>query len=295
MREDSASDTARLVARSLLLASKDKDLSRLVPPDEPAFLSKVLMAAGRHRPFELSLKYSFSRALLFRIERFLLPGIITHFLARKRRIEQEVRTAISIGIKNVTIIGAGFDSLAWRLCQEFPEVNFLELDHPATQRIKREAFGENSGVRFDTIDLTQANSDKHLLDLQISEPGIVVAEGLTMYLPEERVSALLKNADSIAGPDGSIVFTFMDATCETGYGFKHENKLIARWLQNRNEPFLWGIPKEELATFLKRADLKIIDHNGLTEEILALHNLQGSPLAQGECLCIFNPIPSSPV
>ena len=295
MRADSASDTARLVARSLLLASKDPNLSRLVPPDEPAFLAQILETAGGHRLFEFTSSNFLSRKFLFGIEQFLLPGIITHYLARKRRIEVEVRKAIEEGIKNVTIIGAGFDSLAWRLQKEFPEISFLELDHPATQKIKREALGENSVLQFSTIDLSKPDADQHFSKLKIDSPGVVVAEGLTMYLTEERISALLRNAASIAGPDGSLIFTFMNANRETGYGFHNESKLIARWLKKRNEPFLWGMLKDELPAFLENQGLStlgILDHHDLDREILTPRNLQGITIAQGECLCIAQIAPA---
>jgi len=36
-------------------------------------------------------------------------------------------------------LGAGFDTLAYRLLQKYKEVNFIEIDHLATHKIKRDA------------------------------------------------------------------------------------------------------------------------------------------------------------
>ena len=54
-------------------------------------------------------------------------------MLRKRLIEEVVRASLTEGVEQVVIIGAGFDTLALRLCAGFPRTNFIEIDHPATQ------------------------------------------------------------------------------------------------------------------------------------------------------------------
>src|SRR4051794_17738665 len=52
--------------------------------------------------------------------------------ARTCFFDDAVRDAIRDGARQVVIVGAGFDTRAYRLQQ--PGVQFFEVDHPATQR-----------------------------------------------------------------------------------------------------------------------------------------------------------------
>ena len=45
--------------------------------------------------------------------------------------------SIDEGAKQVVILGAGFDTLAWRLSEKFESIRFIEVDHPATSKEKK--------------------------------------------------------------------------------------------------------------------------------------------------------------
>ncbi len=51
----------------------------------------------------------------------------------------------------VIILAAGYDTLAWRLSAEYPMVNFIEVDHPATGRAKRHALHMTLQQRIATM------------------------------------------------------------------------------------------------------------------------------------------------
>jgi methyltransferase (TIGR00027 family) len=222
----------------------------------------------------------------------MVPGIVPHYLARKRRIEIAVREALDGGAMRVVVLGAGFDTLAWRLHGEFPKVEFLELDHPATQRVKRRALGDAVNFSYGQVDLAlQSLADRPGLDA--SGSTVFVAEGLTMYLREERVAALLRDFAASAGPAGRVVFTFMEQDDAGSIGFRGQNPLVAAWLKLRSEPFLWGIRRDRLPGFLASCGLgnaEVIDEVRLRAEILVPRGLGEIRLARGECLCLCSPI-----
>jgi methyltransferase (TIGR00027 family) len=283
------SDTATLIARSILLASHDPGLKRLVAKDEPDILKRVLAALQRRNGFSSALEIGAIRRFLLKCERFLLPGIISHYLARKREIEAEVKTSITEGSQRIVVLGAGFDTLAWRLHQEYPQVQFIELDHPATQKVKRRALGETANFSLQAIDLASQNPSAVLSD---DVPTTFVLEGLTMYLRPERVSAILSDLAQLAGTTGSIVFTFMECDDHGSIGFRGENPLIARWLSARREPFLWGISRKKLSAFLQASGIdqfKLSDHQQLRRNHLIPRDIDHLPLAEGEILCIAKP------
>ncbi len=84
MRSDSPSDTASLGARSILVAAKDERLSTLVAEDEEDVLEAIPGSRGQPLWLIIAIERRWVRALLLRVEPWMLPGIIGHYLARKR-------------------------------------------------------------------------------------------------------------------------------------------------------------------------------------------------------------------
>src|SRR5690606_20255710 len=99
-------------------------------PGEDDALRRMSGRAATGGWFGHALRRRWVRRVLMAAERFLLGGIFAHYLARKRWIEREVRRAMADGIRQVVVVGAGFDTLAWRLHEELPNAKFFEFDHP---------------------------------------------------------------------------------------------------------------------------------------------------------------------
>ena len=105
--------------------------------------------------------------------------------------DRQVIDALDAGIAQVAVIGAGYDSRAWRFRRD--GVRFFELDHPATQRDKaRRAPGP--GPNYVQADLTTDDAAVALLEqgFDASRPALFVLEGLTMYLSEHVVADQLR-------------------------------------------------------------------------------------------------------
>ena len=88
------------------------------------------------------------------------------------------------------IVGAGYDSPAWRLARD--GVHFFEVDHPATQAEKRRRAPSGAGPVFVGCDLVDGDVVLALTACGL-DPGartVFVVEGLTMYLSEASVRAV---------------------------------------------------------------------------------------------------------
>jgi methyltransferase (TIGR00027 family) len=292
MRSDTSSHTARLVARSLFLASKDERLSLLLAPQAAELLARISGVASGW--FGVCVRRSWLRRVMFGIERLALPGVIAHYLVRKLGIETEVRKAIAAGAGRVVVIGAGFDTLAWRLHREFPEVEWIEVDHPATQAIKARSLEQAPNLKHLPHDLVCPRPLSQMLD-EGSVPTVILIEGVTMYLTKEKVAELLKDCARLAGPQGRVILTFMEMDDRGSIDFRGQNRVVRWWLSLCAEPFLWGVSRRDLKAFLKDCGLgneRVIDHSGFRESFLAPRGLGGIPLAEGECLCVCSPIHS---
>ena len=282
MQSHSSSSTATLIARSLVLASHDKELSRLVPEGSAGALDKIF---GRSWFFR-SLKFRPIRWLALKLENFILPGIITHYLARKDFIEDAVGRSIKKGCRRVVVLGAGYDTLTWRLHRKHPEVSFVELDHPATQARKKRRLKGGENLRYLPLDLGQCLPSTCFS--KDDENTVFVVEGLTMYLPGDRVRELLSDLANLAGGDGEVIWTFMEKDEDGSIGFRGESSWVSRWLSWRSEPFLWGLWRDELEEFAKSCGMsvnRLADHKLLREEHLKKRGLRDRSLAEGELIC----------
>lgn len=291
VRDDRSSDTAVLIARSMLLSARDPELGRLLAPGEESLLERSLAEKASAGWFGFARRTGWCRRFLKAAEGALLGGISAHYLARKRWIEIEVRAALERGAERVVVLGAGLDTLASRLCREYPDVGFVEVDHPATQSAKRRAGAEGGNLRLLSADLSRTGLSGLL---EAGPPTVVIAEGLTMYLDEPRVSRLLESAAGIAGRRGSVVFTFMEMAEDGSIGFRGEHPAVGWWLRMRREPFLWGCRRRDLAGFVEKCGLrveKVADDAALAVSVLRPAGLDHAVLARGESLCLCSPSP----
>lgn len=290
MRADQPSSTALLIARSILLSAQDPRRSRLVAPGE-AEASARLLADNPSGWFDIALRHEWMRRWLFATEHGLLPGIITHYLARKRWIEIMVRQSLARDVTQVVVLGAGFDTLAWRLRGFHPRIQFFELDHPATQAPKQRNLGPTPNLSCLPINLggdSPAAALRSCPAFSADKPTVFIAEGLLMYFGESRVAALLQELAALTRPPAEMIFTFMERMPDGSIVFQGGHAAIGWWLRWRREPFQWGIARAALAGFLRPLGWQaspVVDHTDLRALVLAPLGLAHLSLARGECLC----------
>ena len=68
------------------------------------------------------------RGLVARLMKKMGPGELLRLTLRKRFVDDEVRTAIDDGARQLLIVGAGFDTLGLRVTQDVSDVVVVEVD-----------------------------------------------------------------------------------------------------------------------------------------------------------------------
>ena len=63
-------------------------------------------------------------------------------LGRSRYTEDSLEKAVEQGVKQYVILGAGFDTFAFRCPEILEKLQVYEVDHPATQAFKRSRLAE---------------------------------------------------------------------------------------------------------------------------------------------------------
>jgi methyltransferase (TIGR00027 family) len=134
----------------------------------------------------------------------LRDGLRDRLAARTRFFDGQVLAALGRGVRQVVILGAGYDDRALRF--RSPGVRFFELDHPATQADKS---GRLRRLRADLAGLTLAPADFRRDDVtavlaasghDAGQPSLFVCEGLLVYLDQETTARLLAGLRSRSGP-----------------------------------------------------------------------------------------------
>ena len=200
---------------------------------------------------------------------------------RKSFIEQQVREFLQRNKSanpQVLILAAGYDTLSLRLAQnaEHRDVNFWEVDHPATGSFKERIWrhkkskgplrliGNKPANLFSgCVDLTKKNSLVEMLRAQkdnysVANPTIVVMEGLLMYLNKEQVHSVFDEISKAVGPGSVATFDML----ATKYDVNHQQHpdvgfitpLVDFFLKIKGEPWLLGLDPEILQEFVTESD-----------------------------------------
>lgn len=284
MKSDQASSTAKLIAASTILLASDPRTASLVAPGARALCERFLSGCAADRLLARSASFAPTRWLWRVVERMVLPGITAHYWHRKRWIERRCRESIAEGFRRVVVIGAGFDTLALRLAAEFPRIDWIEIDHPATQRAKCEALGDGlaPNLRFIAVDLAADPLPTEFFD--DGRATLVIAEGMLMYLAEADIDRLFLALSTLRAPSTRMVFSFMSKWADGSAGFLPRSGWVERWLAWRSEPFTWSIEPQRIRSFLQPFKLAPIEV-ALTQELAAEAGTRHSLLA-GENLVL---------
>jgi len=292
MRADRPSSTAALIAAATVFLAHDRRVADLVPAGAAPLCARCLESVSlRKAVWALSTPVLRWAALL--AERATVPGLLLHFMLRKRWIEEAVRTALGEGSAQVVVIGAGFDTLAARLSPEFPAAAFLEVDHPATQARKRAALGgAPANLRFVAADLARVRLQDALSSGGACRPGVrsvFVIEGLLMYLGDAEVADVFAAVREVARAGARVVFTVMEPTSDGRSAFHNATPLVRRLLARWSEPFKSALRRDDAARFLERFGFHLrakADFETLRSAYLAPARLERLALARGELIVV---------
>ncbi|HEV7405944.1 MAG TPA: SAM-dependent methyltransferase [Chthoniobacteraceae bacterium] len=283
MKTGQVSSTALLIARSLLMGDATPAWRPLLVGDSAALTRRVLSFVDGMPWGDLIRRRPAVRAILRAVERLWTPGAFMYWLTRKRWFDFFAREALDAGCRQIVVLGAGLDTLAQRYHEE---AVCFELDHPATQEIKRAAFPDGPVlVPLDLIDTSTAALLRRQPLFDPAKPTFYVCEGLFMYLPIETVASLLRELAELSAPGSRLAFSYMEAHEGRPLGFQQSARLSRWWLRWRGESFRSGLAPEKVAGFLREHGWELATLGSPEEtrrRMLAPFGLADASLATGE-------------
>jgi methyltransferase (TIGR00027 family) len=236
---DRASHTAERVARRRAAHQLIDDPRVLVDPIALTILGSESEAALRADPHAEN-DSSYGRML----RAFLV--------ARSRVAEDEVAAAHERGIRQYVVLGAGLDTFAYR--NPFPDLQVVEIDHPATQAMKRARLAAAGievpanvvylPVDFANDDLTHALAGTPEVR---ADARVFSWLGVSIYLERTAVSATLRAVAGAAGADGAVVFDYAAPLNTLSLVRRAAISLLMQRLEAIGEPWRTFIEPSELA------------------------------------------------
>ncbi len=137
--------------------------------------------------------------------------------ARAAYCESCLKTAVKTGTKQYVILGAGYDTFAWRESELMQRLSVFEADHPLTQadkqsRLCRAGLDMPQNLHFVPVDFTKDSLKQRLVEngFDLSEKTFFSWLGVSYYLSEEQIRGMLSELASFAAEGSTIVFDYAD-------------------------------------------------------------------------------------
>jgi methyltransferase (TIGR00027 family) len=194
------------------------------------------------------------------------PGVLGFLAVRCRYMDDLLKESLSTGIAQVVILGAGFDSRAYRFGELLRGVKVFEVDHPATQKGKIEKLNRIFGrvpeyisyvpIDFQTEDLGKLISSGYVP----SKKTLFIWEGVIQYLTADAVDQTLAFVAQQSAPGSSIVFDYLYASALHAEEKRGEIERMSRARRFTGEGLIFGIEEGTIGEFLRaRGFTRVVD------------------------------------
>lgn len=185
------------------------------------------------------------------------PGALSSGIARTRRIDELVLSAVETGVTQVVLLGAGFDMRARRL-PALAGLAVFELDRREVLDQKLSRLGEldlpNANRRLVAADLGRERLSQVLTErgFDRSLASCFVWEGVTNYLSADGVDTTLREIALLSRPGGRLVFTYVDRRA------LRPDPRMSRLLARSGESWTFGFDPAEVAGYLGERGFSLV-------------------------------------
>lgn len=198
-----------------------------------------------------------------------MPGLLAGFVSRKRYINDKMLESLNIGIEAVVILGAGLDTLAYRIPQ-LASVKVYEVDLPENIHYKERQLKALFGAVPAHVTLVSINFEDQNLNDVLQQAGYsfdyktaFVWEAVTQYLSESAVRETFQ-ALAKAKSGSRLLFTyvlqeFIDGTNTFGLESLYQRFRI------KSDLWKFGLHPEAVGNFIADYGWRVLEQVGANE------------------------------
>lgn len=197
------------------------------------------------------------------------PGLTEFVIARTRYFDHVFTKALSNKVPQIVLLGAGYDSRAYRFADLNKGIWIYELDAAPTQEMKKKYLRKAKVkvpnlVTFVPIDFNR-ESLKDVLEsagYDVNQQTLFIWEGVTYYLESASVEATLKFVSDLPHPDTRIVFDYTISTTTENMKEFYGAEAFAQSMnaEHEDEELLFSIEEGGIEPFLNARGLRMIEH-----------------------------------
>lgn len=194
------------------------------------------------------------------------PGVVTFVLCRHRFIDACLSRALNGAVAQIVLLGAGYDTRAYRLAEAIGERPVFEVDFPATSRRKAEQVEAYRDVlpaveiRRVEIDFLSQQLDERLLlaGFQPNAATFFVWEGVAMYLTRKAVKDTLARIHQLGATGSTLAMDYWYLVDSPGL-FGTAVRLSSNLLHLLGEPVTFSLHPEDAGPFMERLGFSVLD------------------------------------
>ena len=198
----------------------------------------------------------------------LLPGLTEYMIARTAYFDRQFKNALQDNTPQIVLMGAGYDTRAFRYADLNKGTRIFEMDIAPTQEYKKECLRK---ARIDIpqqVSFVPINFNKDSLGSVLEEAGfqpdlktLFIWEGVSYYLDPDSVDTTLEFI-SMAADESMIVFDYTLAISGEEVSDRYGVKEFAQSMQEHHsgEELLFSIERDEIGPYLKKRGLKLVEH-----------------------------------
>lgn len=193
------------------------------------------------------------------------PGLWAGIICRKRYIGETVTASLD-DVDAVVVLGAGFDTLAYRLAR-ITHIPIFEVDQPVNITRKTAAVQRALGRLPGSVRLVPLDFERDDVIAALTSHGyrpngrtFFVWEAVSQYLSPAAVLTILTRLRS-APPGSRLVFTYVRRDFIDGINLYGAEALYRRFVQ-RHQLWHFGLPPQEVATFLAGHGWRLVEQAG---------------------------------
>ncbi len=259
--EHQHSDTAEVAAGYRAVACKEYPGTKIGSD----YLAEHFISSSH----KFLVKFGFIRELGIKKSRKFTPGGFEYVLARTAFFDDQLLNAVEKGAKQIVILGAGFDTRAYRFVEQCSACKIIELDITTTQNRKKKCLQDVDIAIPKNLTFAPINFNLESLFEVLQQAGydneaktVFLWEGVSMYLEKAAVDATLQFVGACKNRESLLVFDYIASIAESDvdkyYGVKTWSDTWARYRQA--EPFKFTIDDTQLESYLDEMGLSIETH-----------------------------------
>ncbi len=234
----------------------------LVTDDERAIIRERLsLKLGRDAVRRLQKIHRGDDALAFVLR--ACPGY-GNVIIRTKYTEDRLDRAMTDGLVQYVNLGAGMDTFCFRRPELVPTLKIFEIDHPATQDMKKKRLASAGLTPPSNVEYISADFERERLgdvlrkstyDRQI--PAFFSWLGVTMYLTRQSIFNTIRSISENASAGSELVFNYLNAAP----WFPDAESMHS----NTPEPIISRFCPEDIGNMLRDCGFEVLEDAGPAE------------------------------